>query len=117
MNLFNRFDTVNTGIQAFVDEMKAQGIWNDVVFTTQSDFARTLDPNANAGTDHAWGGQHMVLSGSVQGGRIYNEYPASLTPGNSADVGRGRLIPKYPYESYMVPIAKWLGVEDNQLTT
>ena len=51
------------------------------------------------------------------GGRIYNEFPESLAAGNSADLGRGRLIPKYPYESYMVPIAKWLGVEDAHLGT
>ena len=25
--------------------------------------------------------------------------------------GRGRVIPKYPLESMMVPIAEWLGVE------
>ena len=47
-NLFNRFGTVNKGVTAFVTEMKAQGIWgNGVVLASQSDFARTLDPNAN----------------------------------------------------------------------
>lgn len=113
--LAGRFATMHTGISAFVAEMKAQGIWNDVVFVTQSDFARTLDPNANKGTDHAWAGQHFILSGSVKGGRIYNDFPESMKAGNKQDVGRGRLIPKYPYESYMVPIAKWLGVEDGLL--
>jgi len=112
-----RFGNMHTGISAFVAEMKAQGIWDHVVFATQSDFARTLDPNANAGSDHAWAGQHMVLSGSINGGRIYNDFPASLAAGNPADLGRGRLIPKYPYESYMVPIAKWLGVDEHQLGT
>jgi len=115
MNLFNRFGTINQGITAFVNEMRAQGIWNDVVLATQSDFARTLDPNSNRGTDHAWAGQHFVISGGLKGGRIYNDFPESLASGNRADVGRGRLIPKYPYESFMVPIAKWLGVEDSQL--
>jgi len=115
MNLFNRFGTINQGITAFVNEMKAQGIWKNVVLATQSDFARTLDPNSNRGTDHAWAGQHFVLSGGLKGGRIYNDFPESLAAGNRADVGRGRLIPKYPYESFMVPIAKWLGVEDSQL--
>merc|ERR1719436_1351047 len=107
-----RFTQVNAGITAFVNEMRAQGIWGNIVLATQSDFARTLDPNANIGSDHAWAGQHIVLSGAVNGGRVYNDFPASLAAGNPADVGRGRLIPKYPYESFMVPIAKWLGVED-----
>merc|ERR1719361_3135879 len=95
--------------------MKAQGIWSDTVFVTQSDFARTLDPNGNLGSDHAWAGQHFVLSGAVKGGRVYNDFPESLAAGNMADVGRGRLIPRYPYESFMVPIARWLGVEEPQL--
>merc|ERR1719203_249022 len=108
---------MNEGIRDFVAEMKAQSLWNDVIFTTQSDFARTLDPNANVGTDHAWAGQHFILGGSVNGGRVYNKFPVSLEAGNPADVGRGRLIPVYPYESYMVPIARWLGVEDSQMNT
>eukprot|EP00931_Biecheleriopsis_adriatica_P094337 TRINITY_DN679_c0_g1_i6.p1 TRINITY_DN679_c0_g1~~TRINITY_DN679_c0_g1_i6.p1 ORF type:complete len:3274 (-),score=593.17 TRINITY_DN679_c0_g1_i6:142-9879(-) len=112
-SLANRFRTMNTGITAFVNEMKAQGVWENVVFATQSDFARTLDPNANKGTDHGWAGNHFVLSGAVEGGRVYNDFHASLAAGNRADVGRGRLIPEYPYESYMVPIAKWLGIQSS----
>lgn len=115
MGLFGRFGTMDLGIRAFVNEMKAQGVWQNVTLATQSDFARTLDPNANEGTDHAWAGQHFILSGAVKGGKIYNDFPKSLASGNPADLGRGRLIPKYPYESFMVPIAKWLGVEQLQL--
>lgn len=117
MSLIRRFGRMELGIRAFVNEMKAQGIWQHVLFATQSDFARTLDPNANEGTDHAWAGQHFILSGAVNGGRIHNQFPESLAAGNPADVGRGRLIPKYPYESYMAPIAEWLGVETAQLGT
>jgi len=117
MGLFNRFGTMDQGITAFVNEMKAQRVWDRVVLATQSDFARTLDPNANRGTDHAWAGQHFILSGALNGGKIYNQFPDSLAAGNPADVGRGRLIPKYPYESFMVPTAKWLGVDDSQLRT
>jgi uncharacterized protein (DUF1501 family) len=115
MRLASRFETMESGLRAFVDEMKAQGAWQNVLLATQSDFARTLDPNANVGTDHAWAGQHFILSGALQGGKIYNQFPESLAAGNPADVGRGRLIPRYPYESYMVPIAKWLGVQETQL--
>eukprot|EP00421_Protoceratium_reticulatum_P074492 CAMPEP_0168425452 /NCGR_PEP_ID=MMETSP0228-20121227/35331_1 /TAXON_ID=133427 /ORGANISM="Protoceratium reticulatum, Strain CCCM 535 (=CCMP 1889)" /LENGTH=459 /DNA_ID=CAMNT_0008439445 /DNA_START=17 /DNA_END=1396 /DNA_ORIENTATION=- len=111
------FNLINSGVTAFVNEMKAQGVWQDVVFATQSDFGRTLDPNVRRGSDHAWAGQHFVLSGSLRGGKIYNDYPFSLAAGNPADIGRGRLIPKYPWESFMVPIAKWLGVEESQLST
>jgi len=118
MRLANRFMIINQGVNAFVEEIKDQGLWNSVVFATASDFARTLDPNANRGSDHAWAGQHMVLGGAVKGGRIYNDFPSmKMRPANPADVGRGRLIPKYPYESFLVPIAKWLGVDDSKLNS
>jgi len=116
-SLANRFRTMNMGITAFVSEMKAQGIWSNVVLATQSDFARTLDPNGNMGSDHGWAGNHFILSGDIQGGQVYNRFPASLAAGNPADVGRGRIIPEYPYESFMVPIAQWLGVRTGQLNT
>mmetsp|Transcript_62774 Transcript_62774/g.174925 ORF Transcript_62774/g.174925 Transcript_62774/m.174925 type:complete len:509 (-) Transcript_62774:195-1721(-) len=113
--LYSRLAMVDKGVAAFVKEMKAQLIWDSVVVASKSDFARTLDPNANLGSDHAWAGNQFVLSGAINGGRVYNEFP-SLAAGNPADVGRGRLIPKHPYESYMVPIAKWLGVDDARLS-
>eukprot|EP00931_Biecheleriopsis_adriatica_P057277 TRINITY_DN3397_c0_g1_i3.p1 TRINITY_DN3397_c0_g1~~TRINITY_DN3397_c0_g1_i3.p1 ORF type:complete len:2330 (-),score=299.84 TRINITY_DN3397_c0_g1_i3:580-7488(-) len=114
-NLARNFGRMNVAITAFVNEIKAQGNWDNVVMTTQSDFARTLDPNGNMGTDHGWAGQHFILSGAINGGRVYNDFPASLAAGNPADLGRGRLIPSYPYESFMVPIAQWLGVQAAQL--
>ena len=52
-----KFDTINTGLKNFVTEMKALGIWDDVVIVTMSDFGRKLTPNGR-GTDHAWGGIH-----------------------------------------------------------
>jgi len=116
-NLARRFSSMNAAIEAFVTEMKAQGVWDRVLLATQSDFARTLDPNGNMGTDHGWAGQHFILSGAIKGGRVYNDFPSSLRAGNAADLGRGRLIPKYPYESFMVPIAEWLGVQPMQLNT
>lgn len=48
---------LNDCITAFTNEMKAQGIWDDVVFVMASDFGRTLGSNAGSGTDHAWGGK------------------------------------------------------------
>lgn len=42
---------------------------------THSDFARTLTPNSNSGSDHAWAGNYMVVGGGVKGGEIFNEFP------------------------------------------
>lgn len=58
-----------------------------------------------------------MLGGKVKGGEIYNQFPSSLLEGNLYDVGRGRLIPKYPWESVMLPIAEWMGVDTQDRNT
>ena len=49
-NLSKRFIEVNEGIQAFTEELKKMGLWNNVVTIQTSDFARTLHPNSGDGT-------------------------------------------------------------------
>jgi len=52
-----------------------------------------------------------VLGGGISGGTIFNDLPESLLQGSDQDAGRGRLIPKYPWEIVMVPIAEWMGAD------
>jgi len=108
------FQEASEAIEGFVAEMEAQGVFDKVVIATTSDFGRTLSSNGQ-GTDHAWAGNHFVVGGNLKESKIYNDYPVSLLEGNAQDAGRGRLIPKYPWESMMLPIAEWMGVEDSQL--
>lgn len=110
--LYGKFGDVNDALQQFVAELKAQGIFDNVVIVTHSDFARTLTPNSNAGTDHGWSGIQMVISGAVNGGLV-NPYPR-LAEGSEMDAGRGRLIPRYPLEGMMMPVAEWMGMEPSQ---
>ncbi|CAE7202317.1 unnamed protein product [Symbiodinium natans] len=103
------FDYLNIALEAFVAEMKAQGLFDAVTMVSSSDFGRTLTSNGK-GTDHGWAGNHFVLGGAVRGGKVLNDYPDSLLEGNNQDVGRGRLIPKYPWESILFPVSEWMGV-------
>lgn len=103
-----KFEQIDGALEQFVSELKAQGVFQDAIVATGSDFGRTLTSNGK-GTDHGWAGNHLVLGGTVNGGRVYNDFPASLL-NSEQDAGRGRLIPKYPFESVMVPVAEWLGV-------
>eukprot|EP00413_Alexandrium_margalefii_P016989 CAMPEP_0204527190 /NCGR_PEP_ID=MMETSP0661-20131031/8844_1 /ASSEMBLY_ACC=CAM_ASM_000606 /TAXON_ID=109239 /ORGANISM="Alexandrium margalefi, Strain AMGDE01CS-322" /LENGTH=537 /DNA_ID=CAMNT_0051533075 /DNA_START=99 /DNA_END=1712 /DNA_ORIENTATION=- len=109
--LSESFQKVDEALSGFVAEMKAQGLWDSVVFATESEFGRTLDSNG-LGTDHAWAGNQFIAGGSVKGGRIFNRFPSSLLPGGEQDIGRGRLIPQYPWENMLVPIAEWMGLDD-----
>ena len=40
----------------FINEMKRQGIWEDVVIVMGSEFGRSIPTNSGGGTDHGWGG-------------------------------------------------------------
>lgn len=115
-NLANGFGSVDEALGTFVAEMKAQGNWQKVILFSSSEFARTLDSNGG-GSDHAWAGNHFIIGGSIKEGRVFNKFPASLKEGSSRDLGRGRLIPEYPWESMLVPIAEWLGVEQESMST
>ena len=86
---------------------------NKVTLFTASDFGRTLTSNGR-GSDHAWGGNHLVVGGGVNGRRIFGTYP-SLYENNPLDVGRGRLIPTTSADAYFAELALWLGVSKSSL--
>jgi len=77
---------------------------------TASEFGRTLTPNSNAGTDHAWGSHHFVIGSAVQGGKFYGQFP-SLVLGSQYDANhRGTLIPTTSVDQYAATLAQWFGV-------
>merc|ERR1711904_612434 len=108
--LQEKFTEINSALEGFVAELEAQNVFQDTVVFTESDFGRSLTSNG-AGTDHGWAGNHFIIGGSIQGKKVFNDFPDSLLAGNEFDAGRGRMIPKYPWESMMVPIAEWMGVD------
>jgi len=93
---------------------------SDYTLATHSDFNRTFNPNgtdvASAGSDHGWGGHHIVMGGGVKGHNVYGYYPDQLINGpldvNDAN-GRGRWIPTTSVEQFSSPLAKWMGVNIN----
>jgi len=106
---------VEDALSKLVTELKAQGVWNDVVILSVSDFGRTMTSNGQ-GTDHAWGGNHFVAGGSVRGRRFHGQYPDTLKPEGDMNLGgRGRLIPYLGWESLWAPIVEWMGVTPAQI--
>ena len=102
---------VSQALEEFYDATEELNIQNRVTTFTASDFGRTLSSNGN-GSDHAWGGNHIVMGGAVRGKEIWGTYP-SLVLDNSLDVGRGRLIPTTSVDAYNAELALWYGMPDD----
>lgn len=104
-------------LKGFYDALDNAGALSNTVAFTASDFTRTFTPNktdSSAGSDHAWGGHHIIFGGPVNGGRVYGKYPP-LRLGDAASsidaVGtRGLWIPTTSVDQYSAVLARWFGV-------
>jgi len=65
------------GLGAFVDDMKAMGIWDDMVVAVVSEFGRRNYANGSSGTDHGEGNFSFVLGGGVKGGLYGSDLTAA----------------------------------------
>jgi uncharacterized protein (DUF1501 family) len=111
---------LDDALDALYRKTVALGVAANVTTFTASDFGRTYTFNGS-GSDHGWGGHHIVVGGSVVGGRLYGTVPvAGLSGGNltlvdpvgsaSLDVGQGRLLPTVATDQYAATLAQWMGI-------
>lgn len=105
---------LSKALSEFQSAMEELGVADCVTTFTASDFGRTLTSNGN-GTDHAWGGNVMVMGDKVLGGKIYGEYP-SLALGGSDDVGGAIMLPSISTDEYFAELSKWFGVDNGDLS-
>ena len=111
------FAELAPALDAFYKATVEMTVADQVTTFTESDFARTLSPNSNGGTDHAWGGHHLVMGASVKGGQLYGKFP-TLVPNGPDDAGtEGRWIPTTAVDQYAATLAQWFGLPTGQLAT
>lgn len=102
-----------------------QEVGTDAVTTTftASEFGRTLQPNGNAGTDHAWGSHHFVIGtgvnngGSLRGGQIWGQFPSLALGGPNDANTRGTMVPTTSVDQYAATMAQWFGVSQGNVGT
>ena len=118
----NLLAELSQGLNAFQNALQTIGsTYGDSSFDsrvttfTSSDFGRTLPCNG-LGSDHGWGSHHLVMGGSVNGGRTYGKFPA-LVVGGPDDTSTGRWIPTTSVDQFAATMASWFGVDNSKMAT
>jgi uncharacterized protein (DUF1501 family) len=112
---------LSDGLKEFQDALIRIGAEDCVTTFTSSEFGRTLTYNGE-GTDHAWGGNVMVMGGPVRGGQVFGQYPilelaGELELSENAEYSNGVMIPTTSVDEYFAELALWFGVAPSELAT
>ena len=75
---FTLMATLDDGLRAFHDDLRAQSLLNSTLVMIYTEFGRRITENGSEGTDHGAGGVMMLLGGLVRGG-LYGTAP-NLSP-------------------------------------
>lgn len=113
---------LNHGLAYFDKVVNTMGLGANVTTFTASEFGRTLTSNGD-GTDHGWGGHHLVMGGAVKGGDLYGTFP-TISPKNSNNnnfdsspdlIANGAMLPTTSVDQYAATLGRWLGLSDAAL--
>jgi uncharacterized protein (DUF1501 family) len=99
---------LSAAMAAFYEATVEMGLADDITTFTNGDFGRTLDPNST-GSDHAWGGNQVIMGGNVNGGQVFGEYPMFSPDDPQYREFRGTLVPSIATDQVSSTIAKWFG--------
>ena len=106
---------LSPALEAFQAGLEELELEDSVITFTASDFGRTLRSNGR-GTDHAWGGNQIVMGGPVAGGQVTGNYP-SLAIDGPDDIGRGgRLLPTTSVDEFFAELLLWFGLSPDDFS-
>jgi len=102
-------DDLDQAVEAFLQDLAARGIEDQVLVLMTSEFGRRLFDNESYGLDHG-AGSHLMALGPVAGG-LFGQYP-SLTNLDDGD----NLIATVSMTDYYATLAeRWFGVPSSEV--
>ena len=105
---------LSPALTSFYNATMALGVSNNVTTFTLSDFARTFKP-ANGGSDHAYGGHHLIIGGAVNGQATYGKFPTQALSGPDDVSSEGRWLPTTSIDQYGATLGRWMGLTPTEL--
>ncbi len=111
----DRLGELDAALAAFHAATVEMNLADAITTFTASEFGRTASINGD-GTDHGWGGHHLILGGAVNGRRIYGTMP-NLTIGGPDDADWGQIIPTTAVDQYAATLSRWYGVATGDLSS
>lgn len=111
------YTQLSQGMNAFYQATVEIGAAPQVTSFTLSDFSRTYQPDSTSGSDHAWGGHHLIMGGGVHGGDFFGTFPTLALGGPDDATNEGRWIPTTSLDQYAATLANWFGVPTADLPT
>jgi uncharacterized protein (DUF1501 family) len=105
---FERNHTImDNQISWFIEELKANDLWDDAIFIWQSEFGRTVRSNGSDGTDHGWGGHYLIMGGAVKGNQIHGK---PFVYGDPGFTSTGRIDPTTSWDQINTECFRWMGL-------
>lgn len=100
------FTELNDAIKPFVQDMKKNGRFEDVVLMTFSEFGRRVAQNASGGTDHGTANNMFFVGGGLKQKGLINGMP------DLANLDNGDLKYQVDFKSvYATVLSKWLDAD------
>jgi uncharacterized protein (DUF1501 family) len=105
--------SLNDGLTAFYNDLKAQGLLTETLLLSFSEFGRRITENGNRGTDHGAASVMLAMGGSVRGG-LYGTTPSLASEGQNPTLENGAADVHYETDFrsvYARILDNWLGAD------
>jgi len=114
---YNLMATLNDGLTAFYNDLRNQGLLEDTLVLSFSEFGRRITENGSQGTDHGSASVMLAMGGRVNGG-LYGT-AADLNPGagnQTLENSGGDIRYETDFRSvYAQVLDGWLGTDSTRL--